>query len=121
MIKPLSQRQKALIVSNVIKACKDIEALNSTGYKYLYLCSGFIAHYNLNGFKDYYSKHSLKRDIEVNYRQNQWRNFTPNDEHYEYYMSKRAVYNEILGKLVALDELDAQNFMRDHFVIVHIN
>ena len=62
-----------------------------------------------------------KKDIEQNYKQNQWRNFTPNDEHYQYYMSKRAVYNEILGKLLAQDEKDAIQFMRDHFTIVHIS
>jgi hypothetical protein len=119
-IEPLTPRQKALIVSNVLKACTDIEKLNSTGYKYLYLCSGFIAHYNLNGFKAYYSEHSLKRDIERNYRQNQWNNFRDGDEHAGYYHSKRDVYNAILGGLVARDELDAQIFMRDHFEIVHI-
>ena len=119
-IEPLTSRQKALIVSNVLKACTDIEKLNSTGYKYLYLCSGFIAHYNLNGFIAHYREHSLKRDIERNYRQNQWRNFRDGDEHAGYYHSKRAVYNAILGGLVARDELDALVFMRDHFEIVHI-
>ena len=119
-IPPLTRRQKALIVSNVLKACDDIEKLNSTGYKYLYLCSGFIAHYNLNGFKAHYSEHSLKRDIESNYRQNQWRNFAVGEENAEYYHSKRDVYNAILGGLVARDELDAQVFMRDHFQIIHI-
>ena len=119
-IEPLTSRQKALIVSNVLKACEDIEKLNSTGYKYLYLCSGFIAHYNLNGFKAYYREHSLKRDIERNYRQNQWRNFRDGDEHAGYYHSKRDVYNALLGGLVARDELDAQVFMQDHFQIIHI-
>lgn len=119
-IPPLTQRQKSLIVSNVLKACQDIEQLNSTGYKYLHLCSGFIAHYNLHGFKAHYREHSLKRDIELNYRQNQWNNFKAGDEHAEYYHSKRDVYNAILGGLVARDELDAQVFMRDHFQIIHI-
>lgn len=119
-IPPLTQRQQALIVSNVLKACDDIEKLNNTGYKYLNLCSGFIAHYNLNGFKAYYSEHSLKRDIEANYRQNQWRNFKTGEENAEYYHSKRDVYNAILGGLVARDELDAMAFMRDHFQIIHI-
>jgi hypothetical protein len=119
-IEPLTARQKALIVSNVLKACTDIEKLNSTGYKYLYLCSGFIAHYNLHGFIAHYRTHSLKRDIERNYRQNQWRNFRDGDEHAGYYHSKRDVYNAILGGLVARDELDAQTFMRDHFEIIHI-
>ena len=118
---PLTPRQKALIVSNVLKACEDIEKLNSSGYKYLHLCSGFIAHYNLQGFKAYYSAHSLKRDIESNYRQNQWNNFRVGvDKDAEYYHSKRDVYNAILGGLVARDELDAIQFMRDHFTIIHI-
>jgi hypothetical protein len=119
-IEPLTPREKALIVSNVLKACTDVEKLKSTGNKYLYLCSGFIAHYNLQGFKAYYSEHSLKRDIERNYRQNQWANFRDGDEHAGYYHSKRDVYNAILGGLVACDELDAQVFMRDHFQIIHI-
>ena len=51
---PLSKRQQDLIVSNVVKACKDITLLNKTGYNFLYLASGFIAHYNLHGFIDFY-------------------------------------------------------------------
>ena len=119
-IEPLTTKQKALIVSNVLRACTDIEKLNGTGYKYLRLCSGFIAHYDLQGFKAYYRENSLKRDIERNYRQNQWANFSANDEHADYYHSKHDVYNAILGGLVARDELDAMVFMRDHFEVVHI-
>ena len=33
---------------------KDIEHLNLDSYNLLYGLSGFIAHYNINGFKDYY-------------------------------------------------------------------
>ena len=51
---PLTERQKVLIVSNVVKACKDITLLNKTGYNFLYLASGFIAHYNLHGFIDFW-------------------------------------------------------------------
>jgi len=96
-------KQQQLIVSNVIKACGDIEKLNSTGYKFLYLCSGFIAHYNIDGFKAYYSEHSLIDDIEKNASFNQWKNFGPNDKDYEYYMTKRAVYNAILGFFAACE------------------
>lgn len=120
-MKPLTPRQKALIVSNVLKACTDIEKLNKTGYDYLYQCSGFIAHYNLQGFKAHYTGDTLKRDIEANYRQNQWNNFiVGRDSDAEYYHAKRDVYNAILGGLVARDELDARVFMRDHFQIIHI-
>ena len=93
----LTKKQQQLIVSNVIKACGDIEKPNSTGYKFLYLCSGFIAHYDINGFKAYYSEHSLIDDIERNASFNQWRNFSPSDRDYEYYMTRKAVYNAILG------------------------
>ena len=99
-IAPLTERQKTLIVSNVVKACKDIELLNKTGYNFLYLASGFIAHYNLYGFIAHYSDYNLKRDILDNVRFNQWSNFREGEQNYDYYMSKKDVYNRIVAKLV---------------------
>ena len=101
-IEPLTERQKALIVSNVVKACQDITKLNKTGYKFIHLASGFIAHYNLGGFIDYYQGNSLKADI-FNFKgMNQWGNFHPGDENYEYYQSKKSAYNEILDRLFSV-------------------
>ena len=97
MLEPLTQRQQDLIVSNVLKATKDIEALNKTGYNFLYLASGFIAHYNIHGFKAYYNCHSLEDDILANARSNNWNNFHPGNDAYEYYMSKRDVYQRIVA------------------------
>jgi hypothetical protein len=97
---PLTERQKALIVSNVVKACKNIDHLNKTGYKYLYLCSGFIAHYNLYGFIASYTGETLKRDILSYAGQNQWKNFRPGERDYDYYMSKADVYNRILAQII---------------------
>jgi hypothetical protein len=116
---PLTDNEKRLIAKNVLAACKDIEKLNSRGYKFLHLCSGFIAHYNINGFKAYYSTHSLKADIERYARQNQWSNFRKGDTNADYYHSKRDAYNMILGHFVAQQALDAQyseavKFLRDH-------
>jgi hypothetical protein len=124
-MKPLTQRQKQLIASNVIAACRDIEKLNKTGYNFLYQCSGFIAHYNLNGFIAYYSTHSLQADIEANAKFNQWGNFKPHDRDYAYYMEKRDCYNMILGRLVAREALNEQfdhamQFLRDHLIVVHV-
>jgi hypothetical protein len=99
-LKPLTPMQQTRIVNNVVKACSDIEQLNSTGYKYLYLCSGFIAHYNLYGFINYYSNSNLKRDILNNERFNMWTNFKPEDRDYDYYMSKAQVYQRIIKALV---------------------
>jgi hypothetical protein len=93
---PLTERQKTLIVNNVVKAVADITKLNRTGYGFLYLASGFIAYYNLAGFKEQFKTHNLKRDILANHRQNQWLNFRPGDNDYDYYKSKADVYNRIV-------------------------
>jgi hypothetical protein len=97
---PLSERQKTLIVNNVVKAVKNIDNLNKTGYNFLYLCSGFIAHYNLHGFIASYTGESLKRGIVSFAGQNQWNNFRPGESNYDYYMSKKEVYNRILREIV---------------------
>jgi len=96
---PLTERQKTLIVGNVVKAVKNIEALNKTGYNFLYLAQGFIAHYDINGFKGAYSDGSLKCDILDNAGANMWRNFRPGDSDYEYYASKAATYRMICDAL----------------------
>lgn len=93
---PLTERQKTLIVNNVVKACKDITSLNRAGYNFLYLASGFIAHYDLYGFIANYTGQSLKRDIISFAGQNQWNNFRPGERDYDYYMAKKDVYNRIL-------------------------
>lgn len=96
---PLTERQKTLIVNNIVAACSDIENLNSTGYKFINQACGFIAHYNLNGFKDFYCDYSLRDDILDNAQSNQWNNFHPNDRDYEYMMAKKDVYNRIVARI----------------------
>jgi hypothetical protein len=103
---PLTERQKTLIVNNVLAACKDITKLNGTGYNFLYLASGFIAHYNRFGFMDYYSDGSLAQDILNNARNNQWNNFYPGERDYEYMMAKRDVYNRIVAGLETFFNID---------------
>ena len=100
MLVALTERQKTLIVNNVVKAVKNIDNLNKTGYNFLYLASGFIAHYNMYGFIAEYSGRSLKRDIVSYAGQNQWKNFRPGESNYDYYMSKADVYNRILAEIV---------------------
>jgi hypothetical protein len=102
-ITPLTERQQTLIVNNVLAACQDISKLNKTGYKFLYLCSGFIAHYDMYGFKGYYGSKGhkwLMHDILDNSGANQWRNFRPGERDYEYYSSKAKVYNKIVEGLL---------------------
>lgn len=103
MIPAITEKQKSLIVNNIVKACDDIHKLNGTGYKYIYLASGFIAHYNIQGFKTNYDLvdcgYSLADDILANAAANRWDNFNPGDDNYEYYKSKADVYKRIVDKL----------------------
>jgi len=74
----------------------NINLLSKQSYNYLYLCSGFIAHYNYHGFIAHYNNlNELILDIKNNKQYNQWRNFTPNDKDYAYYMQKRDIYNRL--------------------------
>ncbi len=97
----LTDKEKQLIIKNILSASKDINKLNKRGYNFLYLASGFIAHYNLAGFKAYYTKegfgfdNDLKTDI-LEYKQfNQFNNFKAGDSNFDYYISKKQVYNTI--------------------------
>ena len=105
---PLNQRQQQLIVKNVLAACKNITTLNKTGYNFLCLASGFMAHYNLSGFIAHYSEHSLEEDLARNANFNQWHNFRVGERNADYYHSKRDCYNKILGGLAA-DEFIARH------------
>jgi hypothetical protein len=100
MLVALTERQKILIVNNVVKACKDITQLNRTGYNFLYLASGFIAHYDLNGFIGFYEYVNLKNDLIGFANSNQWNNFHPGESDYDYYMAKKDVYNRILKEIM---------------------
>jgi len=97
---PLTERQKSLIVSNVVKAVKNIDNLNKTGYNFVYQCSGFIAHYDMYGFIASYTGESLKEDLISYAGQNQWKNFRPGERDYDYYMAKADVYNRILAEIL---------------------
>lgn len=98
MIPIKSPNQVNRIINSFIKVFKtnDIEHLSKQAYDFIYLASGFIAHYNIGGFKDNYKNVNLFRyELNVNQPHNQWMNFSPNDEDYLYYMQKRKIYNEI--------------------------
>jgi hypothetical protein len=98
-LEPLKEGHKAAIVANVLKACKDISKLSAVGYNFLYLASGFIAHYNRLGFKGYYENGDLPKDILANDSANMWYNFRPGDPHFEYYASRADVYRRIVAGL----------------------
>lgn len=104
MLTPLTIRQQQLIVASFRKVFQtgDISHLTKSAYNFIYQASGFIAHYNLYGFRDEYANvEILKRAIARNYGANQWRNFRPGEQNYDYYMAKRDCYNNIAGLVEA--------------------
>ena len=111
MLTPLTIRQQQLIVASLRKVFQtgDINNLSKSAYNFLYQSSGFIAHFNLYGFRDRYKNvDDLKRAIARNYGANQWRNFGGKDPNHLYMMSKRDCYNNI----AALVEADGYELNR---------
>ena len=101
-IEPLTSRQIAMIVGNIRKVVTTGNSLNLTkqAYNFLYLASGFIAHYNLYGFQvEYAETTKLAADILNNKASNQWSNFRPGERDYEYNMAKKNCYNAICDML----------------------
>ena len=94
----LTLKQQQLIAKNVLAACKDIRKLNGTGYRFICQAWGFIANYNLDGFKDEYSDGSLPGFIKQCAHMNQYENFRLSPDA-AYYHSKRDTYNLILKGL----------------------
>jgi len=100
MLKPLAEPEKNLIVKNVMAACYDITKLNPKGYDFLHLSIGFIAHYNLRGFCDYYKTPGhLTGDILKFQDMNQWDNFKHWEKDYAFCMAKKDVYNRICAAI----------------------
>ena len=97
-LKPLEAGKKNRILRNIgiMFLTQDINSLDKHGYNFLYLASGFIAHYNLGGFIEHYgSTQALGRDILDNKSSNQWNNFSKGERDYEYMMQKKEIYNQI--------------------------
>ena len=101
-IAPLTSRQIAMIVGNIRKVMttRNSKNLSKQAYNFLYLSSGFIAHYNLYGFQfEYAETTKLAADILNNKANNQWGNFRPGERDYEYNMAKKDCYNAICKML----------------------
>jgi hypothetical protein len=96
-----SEKEVNGILNSIKRILKsgDISKLTKSAYNFLYLSSGFIAHYNRYGFMDYYSGddcHKFVHDILQNQRYNQWNNFHPGERDYYYMMQKKEIYNKIV-------------------------
>ena len=98
-MEPYTKQQQTRIVKNILAACDDISKLNGPAYRFISGCPGFIAHYNIDGFKAHYdfdqTGNNLGDDILLCQRLNQWANFKPGERDYEYNMSRKTIYNQI--------------------------
>ena len=110
MLTLMTEKEKQLTIKNVVSAVKDIDKLNKRGYNFLYLSCGFIAHYNIFGFIEYYKETSLKEDILGNQSNNQWDNFREGEKDYEYHHQKKEIYNEICKQIKNISTLLKANF-----------
>lgn len=100
MLTSYTEKQAAMIRNNILKALDDPAKLSKQAYKYLYLCSGFIAHYNHGGFIGYYKREGKLREDILRFKDcNQWTNFRPEDDNYAYYQSKAKIYNSIVSAI----------------------
>lgn len=99
MLTPMTEKEQDLTVAAVVRAVKDITKLNKRAYNFLYLASGFIAHYDLRGFMTYYSDTSLRADIVQNANSNRWANFRQADRDYDYYKVEADVYQRIVDAI----------------------
>lgn len=111
---PISYHAGSMIVANIRRVVKEQNGnlLSQQAYRFINLCSGFIAHYNLFGFRAVYEDGvSLGEALLKVKHQNQWNNFRPGEKDYAYYMSKRDVFNRICKMLV--DECGLEEPLHD--------
>ena len=101
MLVPYTEYQKTIIINNIVSACEDIMLLNKVGYNFIHACNGFLAHYNLTGFKMHYSRAYLDLEILRNASINKFTDVLPGDDNYNYYMSRKDIYTQIVSKLIA--------------------
>jgi hypothetical protein len=86
----------------------NVYKMNKSGYGFIYLASGFIAHFNMYGFMEAYGAMSEKEDylehgdmtklalaIIENAEPNKWLNFRSGEKDYDYMMQKARIYKEI--------------------------
>ena len=95
---PMTEGEKNRILRNfgLVFKNNDISLLDKYGYGFIYLASGFIAHYGLQGFIHHYGTASeLGEDILSNQPSNQSGNFHKGEKNYEYMMQKKEIYNQI--------------------------
>jgi hypothetical protein len=92
-----------------VLATGDSDKLTKDAYDFLYLTSGFIAHYNVNGFKHYYRdtellRNDLKRSSDLqDYDRYVRDGYFSKGEQSAYYAQKANIYKELKSLLARPD------------------
>lgn len=97
-MEPLSCREMKSIVDSFkrVFANDNIGYLTKNAYNFIMLSSGFIAHYNIHGFRSHYENiYYFASDIVRWKESNRWTNFRPGDKDYEYYKQRAEIYSFI--------------------------
>jgi hypothetical protein len=102
----MSEKEKELTIKACVNACKNINTLNKRSYQFIMLSSGFIAHYDIHGFKAAYNApEALKNAVIDHAWQNTWANFKPEDPNYAYYHQKGEIYQEVVKRIKELSHI----------------
>jgi hypothetical protein len=98
-------RQVDLIVNNFRKVLTtgNIQFLSKQTYEFIMNSSGFIAHYDLFGFRaEYEHTPQLAREIMQNRNNNLYLNFRPGDNYYDYMTQKALIYAKLIAVVEAV-------------------
>ena len=104
-LQPITQKQSTLIAKNIAKVIQnnDMNLLSKSSYNYISICSCFIAHYDLQGFKDHYSSDASVLDFYNDIMDSQSisgrTNYRVGEKDYGYYKSKADTYLLICKEL----------------------
>jgi hypothetical protein len=63
-IQRYSPEEEQKVIRDCVKAARDIKSMTDRAYKFLYLSDGFVAHFDKQGFAEYYEEPgSSRKDI----------------------------------------------------------
>jgi len=108
MLTMYTENQEKRIINSILKAIEtgNINKLTKKAYTYLYLCSGFIAHYSYYGFIQHYNDvNDLRADILANVNWNLHTCYRPGEKDYEYYKQKADMYRVIAEKVSNIERI----------------
>jgi hypothetical protein len=106
--KPINTTLVVNNIKNIIKT-GDISKLKKSTYQFLYIMSGFIAHYDINGFKYHYENVSdlvkdLKDSRDIKYCDYYYEAFFQKDDYSrDYYTSKSKTLKSLADYLETIN------------------